>query len=324
MSNIITKPTCFHHPVKIVFLDDNQTFLNVLSMDFGQKENMVMLTDPDNAMLLINQSRGDIVESIRMEDSDTVDCKRGLEDNHILNIIYDKSRFDNVAVLVIDYEMPTINGIEFCKKLKDKNIYKILLTAEADKDMAISAFNSGIINKFILKTNDNLYEEILISIEDLTFKYFNELAKSSLKGGDSVKRLLNNDSYKKIFKEVMTNSDAVEYYLVDGLGSYLFLDKNAKPTWLIVCDQRKANEQADLLSGYGFAESTIKKVNDKENILFLLSDSEYKESALNLEKYIFESNKLDDDYSYSVVSGSITKSISWGSIVSHDNAQTTC
>ncbi len=324
MSIAVSKPTSFHHPVKIVFLDDNQNFLNVLSMEFCQKDNMVMLTEPNDAMHLINTSRGDTVELIRMEDSENVDCKREL-DNHIFNIIYDKSRFSNVAILVIDYEMPTINGIEFCKKLKDKNIFKILLTAEADKDIAISAFNSGVIDKFILKTNDNLYDEILTSVDDLTFKYFNELAKSSIKvSGDSVKRLLNNDYYKQIFNEVMINSNAVEYYLVDDLGSYLFLDKNAKPTWLIVCDQRKANEQADLLSGYGFAESTIKKIKDKESILFLLSDSEHKEPALNWEKYIFESNKLVDGYSYSVVSGSLTNSISWGSVASYESTRNSC
>jgi CheY-like chemotaxis protein len=323
MSIVVSKPTCFRHPVKIVFLDDNQTFLDMLSMEFGQKDNMIMLTDPNDAMFLINESRGDIVELSRLVSSDNADCKRG-HDNNILNIMYDKSRFDNVAVLVIDYEMPTINGIEFCKKLIDRNIYKILLTAEADKDMAINAFNNGIINKFILKTNDNLYEEILTSIDDLTVKYFNEFSKSYLNGSvEKVKHLLNNNSYKKIFNEVMTDSDAVEYYLVDDLGSYLFLDKNAKPTWLIVCDQQKANEQADLLSGYGFAESTIKKIKNKENILFLLSDSEHKESALNWKQYILESNKLDNDYSYSVVSGSLAMSISWESVAPYEKDQAT-
>lgn len=317
--SVLSKPTFFRHPIKIVFLDDNQTFLDMLSMEFLQHENMVMLTDPNDAMLLINKSERDIVELIRMEDSDNLDCKSEL-DTHILNIIYDGSRFNNVAVLVIDYEMPTINGIDFCKKLKDKNIYKILLTAEADKDMAISAFNAGIIDKFILKTNDKLYDEILTSIDDLTFKYFNELAKSLLRYSESFKRLLNNESYQKIFNKVMISSDAVEYYLVDNLGSYLFLNKNANPTWLIVCDQRKANEQAELLSGYGFSESIIKKVQKKENILFLLSDSEHKESALNWEKYIFDSNKLDDDYSYSIISGSLMKSILWERVIPYEHA----
>ena len=319
MSIVVSKPTCFHYPVKIIFLDDNQTFLNVLSMEFSQPDNMIMLTDPNDAMLLINQSKDDILELNGMEDRDNIDCWNRVNDNPIINIIYDESRFDNVAVLVVDYEMPTINGIEFCEKIKDKNIFKILLTADADNNMAVSAFNNGTIDKFILKTNDNLYDEILTSIDDLIFKYFNELSKLSLKsGGVKLKSILDNKSYKKIFNEVMVKSNAVEYYLVDDLGSYLFLSAKSEPTWLIVCDQEKANEQADLLKGYGFEACYVKKIKDKENILFLLSVNEYKEPAENWTKYMFESQKLDDDYSYSVVSDSLTNSISWETVVRYN------
>lgn len=309
--SVLAKPTCFHHPVKVVFLDDNQAFLNALSMEFGQKENFVMLTSPDEVMCLINQTTEGAVESgMLMNKSNMDDSRSGL-----LDLIYDKSRFNQVAVLVVDYEMPTINGVEFCEKLKDKTLFKILLTAEADKDIAINAFNNGTIDKYILKTTHNLHAEILSSIDELTDRYFNERSKIPLKiNGDSLERLLSDEHYKKVFHDIKTSNDALEYYLVDSVGSFLFLSKNAKPTWLIVCDQSKAHEQAELLMGYSFSSDSIQSIKSQESILFLLSDSEYKEPASQWSKYIFEAKKLNEGYSYSVVHGVLTGSICWGEV----------
>lgn len=319
--SVLAKPTCFHHPVKVLFLDDNQAFLNVLSMEFGQKENFIMLTDPDEAMHLINQSREGAVESNLLKNKNNTDDAPCVNNNSLLDLIYEQSRFDNVAVLVVDYEMPAINGVEFCEKLKGKTIFKILLTAEADKDIAISAFNNGTIDKFILKTNDNLYAELLNSIDELTNRYFNEQSQIPLKiSDDSLKSLFNDEQYKKVFHEIKRNGRAVEYYLVDGVGSFLFLSKNAEPTWLIVSDKRKAHEQAELLMGYGFTPDAIQKIKSQDSILFLLSDSEYKEPASQWGKYMFEAKRLDENYSYSVVHGALVDSIRWEDVTPYEDA----
>ena len=135
----------------------------------------------------------------------------------MLNLIYDKKRFDNVAVLVVDYEMPDINGIEFCQKLKKRKIFKIMLTAEADKDTAIKAFNNGLIDKFILKTSEDLYSEITFAVQELTQRYFKELSPNG--HSSSINALFNNESYLQLFAKVVSQVQPVEYYLVDNSGS---------------------------------------------------------------------------------------------------------
>ena len=307
-TSVLNAPACFHHPVKVIFLDDNQAFLDMLSLEFGHHRNMLMLTDPDDALHLINQNNSFFSESQIL--------KNNLQ-NNLLDIIYNKSRYNNVAVLVIDYEMPTINGIDFCEKLTDKTIFKILLTAEADKDIAIRAFNNGTIDKYILKTNDNLYAEVLESIDDLTNRYFHELSKVPLRvSGDILKTLVNQERYKEIFHEVKSHSNAVEHYLIDRSG--IFLTKNAQPTWLFISNQQKAEEDGDLLLGYGFPSDLIKQIRQQTKILFLLSDSEYKEPSTQWNKYIFNAEKLDDNHSYSIVSGPVMSSIHWDTVASYE------
>ncbi len=69
----------------------------------------------------------------------------------IRNELFNANRFDEVITLVLDYAMPGMTGLEVFKKLNKLSVRKILLTGEAGLDLALEAFNEGIIYKFILK-----------------------------------------------------------------------------------------------------------------------------------------------------------------------------
>ncbi|MCL5071242.1 MAG: response regulator, partial [Actinobacteria bacterium] len=71
------------------------------------------------------------------------------------------------------------------------------------------------------------------------------------------------------------------------------------------------------LKDYSFPDELIKKIKEKENILFLFSENEYKEDLVEWKKYIFESQKLDDNYNFSIVVGNLTNSIDWDKVVSY-------
>ena len=316
-------PTCFYHPTKVIFLDDNQAFLDALELEFSAQINMLAVTDPDSVLQIIDRHSHDSTKSIfkSMNDvnADTaVQNLIGFEVKNLLNTIYDKTRFDTVAVLVVDYEMPSINGIDFCKKLKDKNVFKVMLTAEADKDTAIKAFNQGIIDKFILKTNENLYQELTQAIQDLTQRYFHKLSQTIINGyAHSVSRVFENKLYQQLFFRVLSEAQAVEYYMVDHCGSFLFIDKNFNPTWLIVKDAEALNQQLELLDGYEVPEQVIASLAKKEKMLFLLSEQEYKQPVGEWTQYMVESKMLDSNYYYSVVNRHLTDSIQWDSVASY-------
>ena len=322
MINQAAKPSCFYHPTTVLFLDDNQVFLDALELEFGARVKMKTFTDPAQAMEAINASNQEITQSVLkavgMGNADTAsDARVGFELSNMLKLIYDKSRFDNIAVLVVDYEMPGINGVEFCQKLGDKNIFKILLTAEADKDTAINAFNSGAIDKFLLKTSANLYQELGDAIAELQCRYFKELSRSIADGlGDSFKTLLDNESYKEIFHQVVTSEKATEYYLVDGSGSFLFLNKQAEPIWLMVRHANEIDDQIELLEGYESSESIVTPIKQKEKILFLLSEAEYKKPVTEWVEHMFNAEQFEVNYYYSIVKSAVTDSIDWARVVS--------
>ena len=218
--------------------------------------------------------------------------------------------------------MPEINGIDFCRGLSEKHIFKILLTAEADKDTAINAFNNGYIDKFILKTNPNLHEELNRAIHELTEKYFRELSKQILPCYESsIKSLLTDEPFKELFNNVVKRNNIVEYYLIDNTGSFLFLTKNAEPLWLLLSDQKKIDEQVELLKGYNFSDSLIEEIQKKEKLLFLFSEAECRETSDAWNKYIFQSTKVNNIYNYSIAHGYLTHSIKWGDVIPYEMSQ---
>jgi len=175
MSILNTDIMSFYHPTKVVFVDDNQSFLDAIALELYEQENILLFTNPESAMQLCKNNNENILQLTTIEEENNnldLDSNSITTTFNMVNMIYEPSRFNNVSVLVVDYLMPTINGIEFCKQLSDKPMYKILLTAEADSDIAINAFNEGIIDKFILKTHANLFEQLKIYINELTNKYF--------------------------------------------------------------------------------------------------------------------------------------------------------
>lgn len=317
------RPTCFYHPIKVIFLDDNRAFLDALDLEFSNQINMLTTSNPDKTLQIIGNHNKDINKPIfkLMNDVNVDTINNRFIDfavSNLLNLIYDKTRFDNVAVLVVDYEMPDINGIEFCQRLKKRKIFKIMLTAEADKDTAIKAFNNGLIDKFIFKTSEDLYPEITLAMHELSQRYFRELSLNIIKGHESsINDLFDNELYQQLFTKVASQVQAVEYYLVDNSGSFLFLDKDANPTWLIVRNHKELTEQLDLLQGYDLPEKIMISVAKKEKILFLFSEKEYKKPLDEWVNYLFDSTKLDDNCYYSIIQDNLTDSIDWNKIASY-------
>ena len=80
-----------------------------------------------------------------------------------------KLRGDQVAVILADYRMPGLNGIEFLERAMDIYPYarRVLLTAYADTNAAIDAINVVDLDHYLLKPWDPPEEKLYPVIDDL-------------------------------------------------------------------------------------------------------------------------------------------------------------
>ena len=95
---------------------------------------------------------------------------RGESGRETLDALKDlKLRGEQVAVILADYRMPQMNGIEFLEQAMD--VYpaarRVLLTAYADTDAAIQAINLVDVDHYLLKPWDPPEEKLYPVLDDL-------------------------------------------------------------------------------------------------------------------------------------------------------------
>ena len=167
-----------YYPTTTIFLDDNNDFLESLKvLEFSDKN--IFTTNANIAMDHINKEKSKMLIIPKITNAETQD---EYIQHHLQNVkkrIFIPNKESEISVLVIDYDMPQIDGISFCKNLNkvNSNIYKILLTG-ADKDDVISeALESGCIDFFLPKSNTNTLNKLKETIKNGKEKYFNNVCK---------------------------------------------------------------------------------------------------------------------------------------------------
>ena len=114
------KIPCFYYPTTVIMLDDNMSFLENIRMTIDDFENILLFDSPSRVIEFVTAANSipecaDILDSI---DSDEVDF------DNVLSVDYEKlasffKRENQVSVLVVDYSMPEINGVEFFERVKE-------------------------------------------------------------------------------------------------------------------------------------------------------------------------------------------------------------
>ena len=104
-----------------------------------------------------------VARDLRRQYGDENRIVRGESGEQVLEALRElKLRGEQVAVILADYRMPQMNGIEFLEQAMDlfPNARRALLTAYADTDAAIQAINVVDVDHYLLKPWDPPEEKL--------------------------------------------------------------------------------------------------------------------------------------------------------------------
>lgn len=223
------------------------------------------------------------------------DVSVNLDISRIFKKVYDKNRFEHIAVLVLDYDMPGVNGLELARELKSKTPVKIvMLTGEADKNTVIEAFNANEIDRFISKSNFDYHEKLLEYIKQLQLQYFIDLSAAVLDSlAPDSSHPLKNEIFIKFFDTLIKDNNIVEFYLIDESGSFLLLNREAKPLWLIVRRDEDMQSFYEMADGEKLDKDLVKDLQDRKKVV----TSNDRESVIPLisEWKIYDAKKLENE-----------------------------
>jgi CheY-like chemotaxis protein len=79
-----------------------------------------------------------------------------------------------IGIVVVDYDMPEMSGVEFAKEIEELSLPKILLTGKATHDDAIEAFNARQIDRYVSKDESKSLEKLISFVLELQREQFSK------------------------------------------------------------------------------------------------------------------------------------------------------
>ncbi len=269
--------TPYYHPTTACFVDDNESFLTGLELMLPQYMNSRAFYDPHAALEFINQPHEMPSLAYRcfsqQNNSDTTSFQLnlGLIEQEI-NLI---SRFARLSVAIVDYSMPTLNGIELCERIKDPHVGKVLLTGVADEKFAVEAFNAGIIDRFISKSHPRATEhisEFSLSMQQAYFRSQTQQLQSTL--GLAAPTFINDQAVATYVRKLMFRKGFCEYYMVNEPPGLLMLKPNGEIQQLIVLTAQALADQANYARSHGAPDGVVRRLEKASHVGFFMEQLE--------------------------------------------------
>lgn len=224
---------CCYFPTKVVFVDDNSLFLKSVATVLDKNTaSYNFIGNPYTALEYINNA-----PVVNFSSSLERDGQQKL--NSIYETIYNPKRHEVISTVVVDYQMPRMNGLEFCEKIQNPNIRKILHTGVADEHLAIEAFNKGLIDGYIKKSASDQAASLKDFVGKSQEKYFQALTKFSVESilKDCILEYPEDSAFYdpvfiNYFNEIVKKYSIQEYYLNDSSGTFVCLTAKGNPSVL--------------------------------------------------------------------------------------------
>lgn len=232
----------FQHPSLTVLVDDSDSFLRSLSFQLDPALASIGFHDTRVALAWLHahsgpsQQQGATMKASFETNARSLEqCSVALDIDGIHGACFDADRFALPTVLVVDYSMPQMNGIDFCKEIAGLPCKKILFTGAADEKIAVEAFNRGLIDRFIKKSDDDALERLEQDILELQRDYF---ARQS----GQLRELLALNGYgfmsdrtmAELVRDISGPLGIVEYYLFPNPCGLLMFDAAGKASLMVV------------------------------------------------------------------------------------------
>ena len=256
------KIPAFYYPTTLTLVDDDRDFLMSLALvldDYFRCHTFTLADEVEDFFrCALSKKIWSDATYLNVTESGWADLQMDVQINSIYRQVFNPKRFDRCCILVIDYDMPSRNGLDLARTLKTILPVKIiLLTGEADQETAINAFNAGEIDRFVSKSEADYHRKLIRYVQQLQRDYFIEQSIAILKSLDSQKfRPLREPVFIQLFEAICEQYRCVEYYLLDESCSFLLLDAEGHETWLIL------RSLLDMNTYYQLAEDAEPAVSD--------------------------------------------------------------
>lgn len=161
----------FHRPGTVVFLDDDPDYLEMLALVLPRHWHLRLFLRPAECIAHLLQEPP-FWEADAWNQQQLIELWR--EGKPLIPQVLAywaryTERYALSRVVVVDFSMPGMDGLQALAELGDWPGARVLLTGQADEQVAVRAFNRGLIDQFIPKQTPDISRRLVEAVERLLF-----------------------------------------------------------------------------------------------------------------------------------------------------------
>jgi len=252
----------FHRPGTIVFLDDDPDYLEMLAMVLPRQWHVKLFLRPTDCISYLQQEppfwEADAWHQQQMVDR----WREGKPLIPQLLAYWTKysERYAATRVCVVDYSMPGMDGLQALAELVEWPGARVLLTGQADEQVAVRAFNRGLIDQFIPKQSPDISRTLIDAVNEL-------LRTPHVRHAQIWRATLSPQNHALlrdpgIINDLRTYVESrwIEYVVLGDPFGILGMDANGKCGWLQLETREGLGALAELAEVEGVARITLGEI----------------------------------------------------------------
>ena len=238
-----------YHPTTVAFIDDQPAWLDILSTQLPDDIAFECFHTPRNALQKINKERNVTTSSFADYRNPEYLLREGYTTDFdcFSQALSGADRFSDISVVIVDFHMPDMNGLEFCQRINNRNIRKIILTDMVNENIAMKALNDGVIDGFVRKSEKDMAGKLLPMIRAAQKEYFFRSSANVDSLKESRLQFLQDEDFIALFRSLCQKHGVAEHYVSANPNGIAMLDLEANVTFLAIFTEN------DLQSHYKIA-----------------------------------------------------------------------
>ncbi len=261
----------FQRPGTVVFLDDDPDYLDMLALVLPRHWHVLLFLRPQDCINHLQQEPP-IWEADAWSQQQLIDQWR--EGMPLIPQVLkywgsSTSRYALAQVCVVDYSMPAMDGLQALGELVDWPGSRVLLTGQADEQVAVRAFNQGLIDQFIAKQTADISRRLIDAVEHLLATpnaRHSQIWRSTLTPEQTA--LLRVPSVSRDLTE-FASKRWVEHVTIGDPFGVLGMDAAGRVSWLQLEPSSGLGELVQLAESEGVSASSVAEIRSGRKLIDL-------------------------------------------------------